>query len=101
MNLWVIRLSVLAYLTLVPFVASAQGPSPSSNPPATTSDELLKPEELDALVSPIALYPDPLVAEVLMASTYPLEVVQAERWATKNKNLKGDQLKSAAGKQAW
>jgi Protein of unknown function (DUF3300) len=39
------------------------------------------------------LYPDALLAEVLMASTYPLEVVQAERWVTENKNLKGDRLK--------
>src|SRR5208283_6237181 len=55
----------------------------------------------DALVAPIALYPDALLAEVLMASTYPLEVVQAERWAAENKNLKGDELKTAVGKQAW
>jgi hypothetical protein len=41
-------------------------------------------------VAPIALYPDPLLAQVLMASTYPLEVVQADRWAKNNKSLKGD-----------
>src|SRR5215467_479882 len=101
MILWTIRRFAFAFLVLMPFAAMAQGPSPSSNPPATTSDQLLKPAELDALVAPIALYPDPLLAEVLMASTYPLEVVQAERWATKNKNLKGDQLKVAADKQPW
>src|SRR5207248_5845301 len=44
---------------------------------------------------------DTLLAEVLMASTYPLEAVQAERWARENKKLKGDQLKAAADKQAW
>jgi len=44
---------------------------------------------------------NPLLAEVLMASTYPLDLVQAERWAEANKNLKGDQLKAAADKQAW
>jgi len=65
------------------------------------SQQLLKPEELDQLVAPIALYPDTLLAEVLMASTYPLEVVQADRWATENKNLKGDQLKAAVDKQSW
>jgi len=101
MILGTIRRFVFVFLVLVPFAAMAQGPSPSSNPPTTTSDQLLKPAELDALVAPIALYPDPLLAEVLMASTYPLEVVQAERWATKNKNLKGDQLKAAADKQPW
>src|SRR5215813_9088483 len=99
MSSWVVKVSVFAFLLLVPYAAVAQGPS--SNPQATTSDQLLKPEELDALVAPIALYPDTLLAEVLMASTYPLEVVQAERWVAKNKNLKGDQLKSAADKQPW
>src|SRR5205085_9593436 len=51
-----------------------------------------KPEELEQLAAPIALYPDSLVAQVLMASTYPLEVVQAERWTGENKALKGDAL---------
>jgi hypothetical protein len=62
----------------------AQAPSP---PPAS-SQELLKPQELEALVAPIALYPDTLLSELLMASTYPLEVVQADRWLTTNKNLR-------------
>lgn len=69
---------------------------------ATSAGEpLLKPGELDALLAPIALYPDTLLAELLMASTYPLEVVQAERWTTENKSLKGDQLKVEVDKQAW
>jgi len=62
---------------------------------------LLKPEQLDALVAPIALYPDELLANVLAASTYPLEAVQADRWVKANKNLKGDALKAAVDKQAW
>jgi Protein of unknown function (DUF3300) len=57
--------------------------------------------QLDALVAPIALYPDALLSEVLMASTYPLEVVEASRWAEANKNLQGDALKAAADKQDW
>jgi hypothetical protein len=60
-----------------------------------------KPEELDQLVAPIALYPDPLVAQILMASTYPLEIVQAARFAKANANLKGDQLNEALKKQTW
>lgn len=68
--------------------ANAQG-QPASTPASTSSDQSLKPEQLDALVSPIALYPDALLAEVLMASTYPLEVVQAARWVSENKTLKG------------
>jgi hypothetical protein len=60
-----------------------------------------KPEELEQIVAPIALYPDPLLAQVLMASTYPLEVVQAERWQKQNKSLKGESLKAAVDKQPW
>jgi hypothetical protein len=69
--------------------------------PAGQGEQLLSSAELDALVAPIALYPDTLLAQVLMASTYPLEVVQADRWVTANKKLKGDALKAEAEKQAW
>jgi hypothetical protein len=62
---------------------------------------LLKPEQLDALAAPIALYPDALLANVLAASTYPLEVVQADRWVRGHKNLNGDALKKEVDKQAW
>jgi uncharacterized protein DUF3300 len=57
--------------------------------------------QLDALVAPIALYPDPLLSEVLMASTYPVEVVEASRWADANKGRQGDELKAALDKQDW
>jgi hypothetical protein len=60
-----------------------------------------KQEELDQLVAPIALHPDSLISQILMASTYPLEVVQAERWAKQNAKLKGDQLTAALEKQDW
>jgi hypothetical protein len=86
-----IRPLVLAIGLLAPIVAAAQ----TGNPP------LLKPEQLDQLVSPIALYPDPLLAEVLIASAYPLDIVEAERWLQANEKLKGDQLKAALEKQDW
>ena len=79
----------------------AQAPAAGTQQAAAPADQLLKPEQLDQLVAPIALYPDTLLAEILMASTYPLEVVQADRWATANKALKGDQLKAAVDKQPW
>ncbi len=60
-----------------------------------------KQEELDQLLAPIALYPDSLISQILMASTYPLEVVQADRWAKQNKDLKGDALTAALEKQEW
>ncbi|HWU40083.1 MAG TPA: DUF3300 domain-containing protein, partial [Candidatus Acidoferrum sp.] len=52
-------------------------------------------------MAPIALYPDALLAQVLMASTYPLEVVQAERWLKANPNLTGDALEAAMQQQPW
>ena len=85
-------------LLLIPAMATAQTPS---SPAPVSNDQLLKPEQLEALVSPIALYPDSLLSTVLMASTYPLEIVQAERWVTHNKNLSGDVLKAAVDKQTW
>ncbi len=62
---------------------------------------MLKPAQLEALVAPIALYPDELLANVLAASTYPLEVVQADRWLKERKTLKGDALKAEVEKQSW
>ena len=62
---------------------------------------LLDAGQLDQLVAPIALYPDPLLAQVLMASTYPLEVVQAHRFANANKGLQGEKLTAALDKQDW
>jgi hypothetical protein len=99
MTLSILRRSLAALLLLlIPAIATAQTPS---TPTAASSDQLLKPAQLEALVSPIALYPDSLLSTVLMASTYPLEIVQAERWFTQNKNLTGDGLKTAADKQTW
>ncbi len=58
-------------------------------------------EQLDSLVAPIALYPDPLLSQVLVASTYPLEIVQLQQWLEKNKNLKDKSLADAVKKQDW
>ena len=63
--------------------------------------QVFKQEELDQILSPIALYPDSLLTQVLMASTYPLEVVEADRWAKKNKDMKGDALAKALEAQPW
>jgi Protein of unknown function (DUF3300) len=80
--------------------ASEQAPTQPATA-AAPDQQFLKADELDQLIAPIALYPDALLAEILMASTYPLEVVQADRWALENKNLAGDVLKAAADKQDW
>ena len=89
---------LLILIILTPFAVWAQNQPP---PAGASGEQLLKPEELDALVAPIATYPDTLLSLVLMASTYPVEVVQADRWLKEKKNLKGDQLKAEVDKQAW
>jgi len=78
-------------------------PPPESAPAPASADKLLSEGELEQLVAPIALYPDDLVAQVLMASTYPLEIVEAARWAKKPENakLKGDALDNALKQQSW
>ena len=58
-------------------------------------------EQLDRLLTPIALYPDTLLSQILMASTYPLEIVEADRWLKKNPNLSGDTLDNALKDKPW
>src|SRR5438045_9019974 len=71
----------------------------------TTSDTEQAPQlasgELDSLVAPIALYPDPMMAQTLAASTYPLEVMQLDQWMQKNATLKDKALADAVAKQPW
>ena len=94
-------ISGLASQALAQAPAPPSPPQPPAAPQAAQGEEVLSSAQLDALVAPIALYPDTLLAQVLMAATYPLEVVQADRWLTANKKLKGDQLKAAVDKQPW
>jgi hypothetical protein len=75
----------------------AQQPAPPAQAPA----QLLSLEQLDTLVAPIALYPDALLSQVLVASTYPLEVVEAQQWLQRNGSLRGQQLTEAARQQNW
>jgi hypothetical protein len=63
--------------------------------------QLLSADQLDNLVAPIALYPDPLISQILVASTYPLEVVEASQWLQRNPNLRDEALTQAALNQDW
>src|SRR5262249_38684756 len=75
-----------------------QAPQPA---PQQASQPAFKPEELDQLVAPIALHPDSLLAQILMASTYPLEVVEAARFAKDNAKMSADQLSQALQSKTW
>src|SRR6516165_11416301 len=76
---------------------------PKLPPIAETGASEFNLEQLDAMLAPIALYPDELLTQTLMASTYPLQVVAASRWLEKdnNKNLKGDALAKALESESW
>jgi Protein of unknown function (DUF3300) len=85
-------IALLAGMLLsVPLVVSAQGPPPQPLPQ----------DQLDALLAPIALYPDELLTQVLMASTYPLEVVEAARFVKANPTLRGPALDDALKDRTW
>lgn len=82
--------------------APAQTPTPTHTPMNQAAPQLT-PQQLDQLLAPIALYPDALLAQILMAATYPLEVVEGVRWLQDphNASLKGDQLATALEQQNW
>jgi len=87
-------LILLLCCLLVRFTAQAEsfGPTVQSNEQPPSPPAQRSPQELQQLVAPIALYPDALVAQVLAASTYPTEIVQADRWMQSHSGLKGEKL---------
>src|SRR5213592_2108099 len=99
-----IALAGVAFLLLGSTAALAQQ-AESQVMTTTTSDTEQVPklpnDELDSLVAPIALYSDPLLAQTLAASTYPLEIIQLQQWMDRNKNLTGKALADAVAKQSW
>ncbi|MCU1296067.1 MAG: hypothetical protein JWO91_345 [Acidobacteriaceae bacterium] len=92
-------LSWCLLLTTVPGAFANQ--ADQSTPPAPVQAAQQTPEQLQQLVAPIALYPDALVAQILAASTYPNEVVEADRWMQQHSDLKGDKLGKEVDKQPW
>ena len=77
-----------------PLVLAQEAPQAQSQEMTTTEETPKIPnDQLDSLVAPIALFPDPLLAQTLAASTYPLELIQLQQWMEKNKNLKDKALR--------
>ena len=96
-------LTMICAIALVPADTLAYMPSPRSAQAGSTQDQAVKitPDQLDSLVAPIALYPDPLLAQTLAASTYPLELIQLQQWLAKNPGLKDKALADSVAKQPW
>jgi uncharacterized membrane protein YgcG len=86
--------SVNAQTTAAPTAAPAAQGTANKTPP-------FKKEELEAILAPIALYPDALLAQIFMASTYPLEIVEAARWSKEHPDVKGDAVAGAVQSQTW
>ena len=105
MNFFLTPATKLTYFFLtfaIMLVPIAQ--QPVAQEAAASAAETSKPfsqQELDELLAPIALYPDALLAQVLMAATYPMEVVEAARWQKANPDLKEKALEDALEKQSW
>src|SRR5512139_1936118 len=100
--------TIVAALVAITVPAAAQQPatqppgaSAAPAAPAAAGAKAFSQQELDELLAPIALYPDALLAQVLMASTYPLEVVEAARWSKANPGVKDKALEDAMQKQSW
>ena len=96
-------LAVWCALLLCP-VAPIRADDPPANeeaPQASVPAPSFTPDQINSLVAPIALYPDELVSQILVASTYPLEIVQAYQWMQQHPELKSQDLVSAAQKQSW
>jgi len=96
-------LAILASVAILPgdTLAYAQSSTQTQSTPTGAASGKISPDQLDALVAPIALYPDPLLAQTLAASTYPLELIQLQQWLAKNPGLKDKALADAAAKQPW
>ncbi|HZV98241.1 MAG TPA: DUF3300 domain-containing protein [Methylophilaceae bacterium] len=88
-----IRTLALLLLTCMPVAFAEEADQPN--------ESVFSQQELDQMLAPVALYPDSLLSQVLMASTYPLEVVQAARWSRANPELKGNQAVKAAEQKNW
>jgi uncharacterized membrane protein YgcG len=96
------ELALICSVAILPGDMFLYGQTPQPGQAAANQQtQFMSPGQLDSLVAPIALYPDSLMAQVLAASTYPLQIVTAERWVRQNTNLTGKALVQAAGKQDW
>lgn len=96
-------LAILTAVAILPgdTLAYVQSSTQTQSTPTEAVSGKIPPDQLDALVAPIALYPDPLLAQTLAASTYPLEIIQLQQWLEKNPGLKDKALADAVAKQPW
>ena len=91
---------LLSTVVMAPITMAAEAPAPSPDKTASTGEPASK-EELAQILAPIALYPDTLLAQMFMAATYPLEIVEAARFVKEKSSLKDDALDKALKEKEW
>ena len=96
-----LAMALAVYVALCALPAGSAYAQDQTNSQAPIVSAQPTPQELQQLVAPIALYPDSLVAQILAASTYPAQVVEADRWLQEHSSLKGDDLAKAVDQQPW
>ena len=98
--LWLSAFLIIGPVTFAQDNVDVQ-PPPDTSPARDQSQPIFSQQELDQMLAPIALYPDTLLTQILMASTYPLEVIQAARWSKANPDRKGEQAVQAVADKPW
>jgi hypothetical protein len=91
----------LCFALFAPADPAASVLTPQSQSPAAAAETKIPNDQLDSLVAPIALYPDPLLSQILVASTYPLEIVQLDQWMQKNSTMPKEKMAEEVKKQEW
>jgi hypothetical protein len=99
--MFAVSLTVLTTVVVLARPGSAADEAPPEATPTEAQTAKFPAAQIEQLVAPVALYPDPILVQVLMASTYPLEVVEADRWRAKSSKLTGDELDKALESHDW
>ena len=100
LSLFLKRLAIVAAMVFMP-VEIDRSWAQTSGETQDEAEDVLSEAEIEQLVAPIALHPDALLSQILMASTYPLEVVEAARWVEASPDVKDDALEAAMAEQDW
>jgi len=101
MRLWFKRGMFAIFVLFIGVVGTQVLAQEAVSAPKPGGPQVLSPQHVDNLVAPIALFPDPLLAQVLVACTYPVELVEAQQWLQTKHDLHGQQLMDAARQQNW
>ncbi len=98
---WVQFFLLPVWVFFTGWAVAQNSPPPQGGQPAQGSQQVFKPEQLDQMLAPVALYPDALLSQILMASTYPGDVAEAAAWSTANPKAQGDAAVKQVEDKPW